>query len=320
MISVIVPVYNAEKYLEKCVRSILEQDYKDIELILVDDGSKDSSPAMCDEFAKQDERIKVIHKANGGPSKARNMGIDVSNGDYIAFVDSDDWIEPDMYTHLIGLLEEHNAQIASCEVAVNKPGGEVIKKHRVDDTLVMAKEEAMARRFDGSEIVSDTLWNKLYNKRVFEGIRLPEDRCIGEDTATVYRLIDNSNRYVASEKVGYNVRKEGESLTRGKYSPRYLGGIITFNEMAEFLSSREEYKKYVPIANSYIAGSIFFNAGEMYGVDFEGKKETEGHIKNCAKELLASGRELSSKNKALLKLIAISPKLFGVIYNKTKKA
>ena len=93
MISVIVPVYNMEKYLEKCVRSILDQDYKDIELILVDDGSKDSSPAMCDEFAKQDERIKVIHKPNGGQGSARNMGLDIAKGDYISFIDSDDWVE-----------------------------------------------------------------------------------------------------------------------------------------------------------------------------------------------------------------------------------
>lgn len=320
MISVIVPVYNMEKYLEKCVRSILDQDYKDIELILVDDGSKDSSPLMCDEFAKLDERIKVIHKENGGPSRARNMGLDSANGNYIAFVDSDDWIEADMYSHLMGLITEYDADIASCEVAVNKSCGEIIKKHRVDGVLVMTKDEAMAHRFDGSEIISDTLLNKVYKKTVFDNLRLPEDRCIGEDTSMIYRLIDRADKVVASEKIGYNVRQEGESLTRGNYSPRYLGGIITFNEMADFLSSKEEYKKFVSVANSYIAGAIFFNAGEMYGVDFEGKKETENHIKKCAKELLASGRELSSKNKALLKLISVSPKLFGVIYNKIKKA
>ncbi len=319
MISVIVPVYNAEKYLGKCVNSILNQDYKDIELILVDDGSKDSSPAMCDEFAKQDKRIKVVHKENGGPAKARNTGLDIAKGEYIAFVDSDDWLEPDMYSHLIELIKINNADMAFCEIALNHANGEIIKKHRVDGELVMTRLEAMAHRFDGSDIISDSLVNKVYKKSVFENVRLPEDRCIGEDSSTVYRLVDNSNIIVASERIGYNVRKEGESLTRGTYSPRYLGGIITFKEMAAFLSSKEEYKKYVSVANSYIAGAIFFNAGEMYGVDFEGKNETEKYIKKCSKELLLSDVGLSSRNKLLLNLISVSPKLFGVIYKKVKK-
>lgn len=319
MISVIVPVYNMEKYLEKCVRSILDQDYKDIELILVDDGSKDSSPAMCDEFAKQDERIKVIHKENGGQGSARNMGLDIAKGDYISFIDSDDWVEPDMYTNLISIAQENNADLAICEVALNEEDGSVLKKKRVNGTLVMTKDEAFSHRFDGSEIVTDSPCNKLYKKELFEKLRYPENRLL-EDSALMYLVLDRVEKVVSSEKVGYNVRCDMGSVSRRKYNKKRCDTIITYTEMSDFFASKEEYKKYVPIANAYIAGAIFFNAGEMYGVDFEGKKETERHIKNCAKELLASDRILSSKNKALLKLIAISPKLFGVIYNKTKKA
>ena len=319
MISVIVPVYNMEKYLEKCVRSILNQDYKDIELILVDDGSKDSSPLMCDEFEKQDERIKVIHKENGGQGSARNMGLDIAKGDYISFIDSDDWVEIDMYSNLIKLLEESGADLAICSVAINEEDGTVSEVKRVNGTLVMTKDEAFSHRFDGSEIVTDSPCNKLYKKELFESLRYPENRLL-EDSALMYLILDRVEKVVSSEKVGYNVRCDMGSVSRRKYNKKRCDTIITYTEMADFLSSKEEYKKFVPVANSYIAGAIFFNAGEMYGVDFEGKKETEGHIKKCAKELLASGRILSSKNKALLKLIAISPKLFGVIYNKTKKA
>lgn len=319
MISVIVPVYNMEKYLEKCVRSILDQDYKDIELILVDDGSKDSSPAMCDEFAKQDERIKVIHKQNGGQGSARNMGLDIAKGEYISFIDSDDWVEPDMYTNLIAVAQENNADLAICEVALNEEDGSVLKKKRVNGTLVMTKDEAFSHRFDGSEIVTDSPCNKLYKKELFEKLRYPENRLL-EDSALMYLILDRVEKVVSSEKVGYNIRCDSSSVSRRKYNKKRCDTIITFTEMADFISSKDAYKKFVPIVNSYIAGAIFFNAGEMYGVDFEGKKETESHIKNCAKELLASGRELSSKNKALLKLISVSPKLFGVIYNKTKKA
>mgnify|MGYP003290941701 CR=1 FL=1 len=319
MISVIVPVYNMEKYLEKCVRSILNQDYKDIELILVDDGSKDSSPQMCDEFARQDERIKVIHKPNGGQGSARNMALDIAQGEYISFIDSDDWIELDMYTNLVGLLEETGADIAICEDANNEEDGTVKKNHRVTGTLVMTKDEAFSHRFDGSDIVTDSPCNKLYRKELFNDLRFPENRLL-EDTALMYLIIDKTKKIVSSEKVGYNIRCDSNSVSRRKYNKKRCDTIITYTEMSDFFASKEEYKKYVPIANAYIAGAIFFNAGEMYGVDFEGKQETEDHIKNCAKELLASGRILSSKNKALLKLISVSPKLFGVIYNKTKKA
>ena len=319
MISVIVPVYNMEKYLEKCVKSILNQDYKDIELILVDDGSKDSSPAMCDEFAKQDERIKVIHKANGGQGSARNMGLDIAKGDYISFIDSDDWIEPDMYTNLFDIAQENNADLAICEVALNEEDGSVLKKKRLNGTLVMTRDEAFSHRFDGSEIVTDSPCNKLYKKELFENLRYPENRLL-EDSALMYLILDRVEKVVSSEKVGYNVRCDMGSVSRRKYNKKRCDTIITYTEMADFLSSKEEYKKFVSVANSYIAGAIFFNAGEMYGVDFEGKKETEEHIKKCAKELLSSGRVLSSKNKILLNLISVSPKLFGVIYNKTKKA
>lgn len=319
MISVIVPVYNMEKYLEKCVRSILDQDYKDIELILVDDGSKDSSPQLCDEFAKQDERIKVIHKANGGQGSARNMGLDIAKGEYISLIDSDDWVEPDMYTNLLSIAEENNADLAICEVALNEEDGSVLKKKRVNGTLVMTKDEAFSHRFDGSEIVTDSPCNKLYKKELFENLRYPENRLL-EDSALMYLILDRVTVVVSSEKVGYNIRCDSSSVSRRKYNRKRCDTIITYTEMADFISSREEYKKFVPTVNSYIAGAIFFNAGEMYSVDFEGKKEAEEHIKKCAKELLASGRALSSKNKLLLNLIATSPKLFGVIYNKTKKA
>ncbi len=319
MISVIVPVYNMEKYLEKCVKSILEQDYKDIELILVDDGSKDSSPQMCDEFAKQDGRVKVIHKENGGQGSARNMGLDIAKGEYISFIDSDDWVEYDMYSNLVNILEENNADLAICEVALNEENGSVLKKKRVNGVLVMTKDVAFSHRFDGSEIVTDSPCNKLYKKELFENLRYPENRLL-EDSALMYRILDRTKTVVSSEKVGYNIRCDSSSVSRRKYNKKRCDTIITYTEMADFLSEKEEYKKYVPIANSYIAGAIFFNAGEMYCVDFEGKKETENHIKKCAKDLLSSGRELSFKNKLLLNLISVSPKLFGAIYNKTKKA
>ena len=115
-VSVIIPVYNVEKYLKECIQSVLRQTYKNLEIILVDDGSKDNSGNICDEYAKRDERIKVIHKKNGGLSDARNAGIDICTGEYIAFLDSDDFIEEDMYEFLVKNLEKAKADISICQV------------------------------------------------------------------------------------------------------------------------------------------------------------------------------------------------------------
>ena len=114
LVSVIVPVYKVEKYLDKCVESIVGQTYKNLEIILVDDGSPDNCPAMCDKWADRDSRIKVIHKQNGGVSSARNAGIDAVQGEFIGFVDSDDWLEPDMYDCLVKNALEYNADISRC--------------------------------------------------------------------------------------------------------------------------------------------------------------------------------------------------------------
>lgn len=111
LISVIVPIYRVERYLSKCVESILNQTYRHLEIILVDDGSPDGSGAICDEFAEKDSRIRVIHKENGGLSDARNAGIQVAGGEYLAFVDGDDWIEPDMYEAMLGLTEKYGAKL-----------------------------------------------------------------------------------------------------------------------------------------------------------------------------------------------------------------
>ena len=113
-ISVVVPVYNVEEYLDQCVESLVGQTYKNLEVILVDDGSPDNCPAMCDEWAERDNRIKVIHKENGGVSSARNAALDIASGDYIGFVDSDDWIEPDMYEILIKNAKKYDADISRC--------------------------------------------------------------------------------------------------------------------------------------------------------------------------------------------------------------
>ena len=165
LISVIVPVYNVEKYLEKCVSSIVNQTYKNLEIMLVDDGSTDSSGKMCDEFAKKDDRIKVIHKPNGGLSDARNSALKIAKGDYIGFVDSDDYIADDMFETLCDLMEDNNSDISIVsfyEIYNNKLIGVRDSKELEN----MTKLEAMKELLIDSKIQSYA-WNKLFKRELF---------------------------------------------------------------------------------------------------------------------------------------------------------
>lgn len=161
-ISIIVPVYNVEKYLEKCVRSILAQTFTDFELILVDDGSPDSSGAMCDQFAEQDQRVKVIHKENGGLSDARNAGIEIATGEYLGFVDSDDYIADDMYELLYTNIVKEDADLSICGIYDVYEGKEPVEKQQ--QYIVLDKVAAMKMILE-AKVVSVHAVNKLYKKK-----------------------------------------------------------------------------------------------------------------------------------------------------------
>ncbi|MGJ0706244.1 glycosyltransferase family 2 protein, partial [Enterococcus avium] len=169
-ISIIVPVYDVEKYLKKCVDSILNQTFKDFELILVDDGSPDNSGAICDQYAEKDSRVRVIHKENGGLSDARNAGIEVARGKYLGFVDSDDFVNEDMYKQLYTSIIENNADLSICGIFDLYEGKTPIKK--TEKKLLLNRNEAMIMIFHGNEI-SVHAYNKLYKKEIFESLRYP---------------------------------------------------------------------------------------------------------------------------------------------------
>ena len=163
LISVIIPVYKVEKYLDRCLESIVNQTYKNLEIILIDDGSPDNCPAICDEYAQKDSRIKVIHKANGGVSSARNKGIDVATGDYIGFVDSDDWIEPDMYETLIKNAEQYNSDISRCSYVISESmSGQTSKSQ--DNGTIFLEDSIEMRRNQICSNCNANVWSGIYKK------------------------------------------------------------------------------------------------------------------------------------------------------------
>lgn len=163
LISIIVPIYNVELYLHRCIDSILNQTYENLEILLIDDGSKDGCGLICDQYAKNDSRIKVFHIDNQGLSAARNLGFKMSNGQYIGYVDSDDWIEPDMYEKLLGRIEETKADVSVCGFWYESEKGDVNKRTYSTDR-VYNDTEALEALLVGE--LHNYVWNKLYRRSV----------------------------------------------------------------------------------------------------------------------------------------------------------
>ncbi len=207
LISVIVPVYKVEPYLDKCISSIANQTYTNMEIILVDDGSPDNCPAMCDAWAEKDNRIRVIHQKNQGGGAARNAGLDFASGGLIAFVDSDDYIAPDMYARLYELLKA-GADIAECSY-VEVAGDDAVFACGYE-TRSYTAQEAMAENIR-DRVFRQLIWNKLYRRQMVDGIRFPTSKKIDDEFFT-YRVLGNANTLIHSTKVCYAYRQQPESV------------------------------------------------------------------------------------------------------------
>lgn len=216
LISIIVPIYNVEKYLAKCVQSILHQSYDNLEIILIDDGSTDTSPIICDQLSARDNRILVVHQANGGLSSARNAGLDRATGDYIGFVDSDDWIEEDMYMTLLTAAKEYNADIAICTHFVDKEK-ETIPVNNTGEHKIYSREEALKELFK-DKLIKNYAWNKLYKKELFTNIRFPIGRFF-EDIAVIYKLFNQASKVVLICESKYHYLLRHDSIIGKEMNP-----------------------------------------------------------------------------------------------------
>lgn len=215
LISVVVPIYNVEKYLERCIDSIINQTYKNLEILLINDGSKDSSYEICKNVEKKDKRIKVYSKENGGLSDARNYGLERAKGEYICFIDSDDYINPKMIEKLYEQIKEKNSDIAIVHYNIVNDGEENNQEitDLKEDTYVYNSESAIRQLFY-EDYYRDFAWNKLYKKSLFKNIRYPFGKLM-EDLGTTYLLFDNSEKISYSKlPLYYYVQREGSILNK----------------------------------------------------------------------------------------------------------
>ena len=235
LISVIVPIYKVEEYLEKCVNSILNQTYSNLEVLLIDDGSPDNCPQLCDDFAKKDIRIRVFHKKNGGLSSARNYGIEHAKGKYICFVDSDDFVSNDYIETLLKLIKKYNVSISIINyLMVDKETQIPTEKSQIYEKT-FNRREAIEELFK-SNGVRDYPWNKMYDASLFSNIKYPVNRKM-EDMGTTYKIFAKVEKIAFSNQVGYYYLQRDNSILHSLNADFFNDKFYLANERFYFLKN-----------------------------------------------------------------------------------
>ncbi|MBR0163505.1 MAG: glycosyltransferase [Lachnospiraceae bacterium] len=308
VISVIVPVYNIERYLPECIESILEQTYRELEIILVDDGSTDQSGIICDRYAETDNRIRVIHKENGGLSSARNSGIDISCGSYLGFVDGDDCIHKQMYEILYRMIRISDAQIAAC--GYSQDAAWSIKDYKDDvHYTAISKEEAI--NYGRIYIAA---WNKLYKKDLFNTIRYPLG-VLHEDEYVYHELLWRCSKVVYTEEKLYYYRKREESITSCMSEKRMIDACNAYESRIQFIIDNnwdEVLAHTLQLYLSYLVETYFYMKNSSIDHTLSRMCENRSRVKELVKgyKKTVGGR---------YKLFAFSPWCYRV-YMKLKSA
>ncbi len=298
LISVIVPVYKTQKYLDRCLASITAQTYENLEILLVDDGSPDRSGAICDAWAEKDSRIRVLHQENRGSGAARNAALDAAKGELIGFVDSDDYIAPNFYAYLYDLMDSRT-DITECGYL------ETREDHAEFDT-----QPRLAARFTPQEAmqahIQDTafrqlIWNKLYRREMLQNVRFPQEKTTIDDEYFTYQALGNARSLICSDKALYAYRQQEDSVMHRPYSLKRLNGIRAKQQRLRYIQKNmpelaEEAKRELLLSCLYgMQGTLEHLAGTE-------REEARAFLHSAVTELGAvSGEGISLKQKALIR-------------------
>ena len=320
-ISIIIPVYKTEAYLEKCLRSVLEGDFKDVEVILVNDGSPNGHE--CSKYAEEDPRVKVIHQENKGVAAARNEGLRHATAPYIGFVDSDDWIHPHMYQQLYQLAKEHNADIVSCgmlEYVNDYPKKKNCKPLGTDAPLeIMTGTKALKRSLLSHPTAYSVVCDKLFARHLFDEISFPQGRVSGEDAAVTYKLYHRANRVVHTHTAYYAYVIRSQSVTNKMFSVSAMHKLDTAEEAAKYIQIHAPdlnyYAKSFEIITALRLAAYFDKPTQkQYPAEYTKINQILISANNHAKALLPQ------RHKILLTLYKFCKPAFFAIWRRRLKA
>lgn len=250
MLSVIVPVYNAEKYLDECVQSLFAQTYKDIEIILVNDGSKDKSPEMCNKYCESHDNVRVIHKENGGVHTARNAGLEDSRGDLVAFIDSDDQVDPQMFEIMIKAMEDTASDVVACGYKTEYGVVHLNNYHSIPNAKIFIGNDECAKGISNG--LAGFIWNKVIRKDKIAALRFRNDIPICDDLYFNYQLMLQINKAALIDLPLYHYRYVAVSLSKTAPIFRYMGCLEGMNRLIKWVDSN------VPICGADIRRNFIF--------------------------------------------------------------
>lgn len=309
LISIIVPIYKVEKYLDRCVESIVNQTYENLEIILVDDGSPDNCPAICDAWAEKDSRIKVIHKENGGLANARNSGIEICKGEYVQFTDGDDYLEPDMIEFLLSLATENGADVCRCGYYYDHNDGNITEETTDHDLHILSRDEAIAELATSG--FAGTAWDKLYKKDIILSHRYEKIDGCSEDIMHNFRTYKDISQIVVCDIPKYHYCFNGGSITSGKFSKGAFDIIRAKKIILEYAKENTELLPYA--IRGYVLSAFIVLSGCIKNNMFEDEKnELIKFILSYKSEIMSSPL-YSKKDKLKTEILSLSPKLYEQI-------
>ena len=275
MISVIVPVYNCKKYLPKCIESIITQDEKEWELLLIDDGSTDGSEVMCDSFAAQDRRIKVIHQENRGVSHARNHGLDLAEGEYICFADADDWIAPQFFSKMLRAAKREKADIVQC--SYYEVRGEQLKKGKgTEDDVVSGNYEAVKQLLE-DRVTIYAVWNKLFARRLLDNLRFQTKLALHEDACFCLEAYGRAEKSVLLKDALYFYLQMENSAAHSAFSDKSMSIVYGTRYMLEY--TERHYPNLKVLAERYHIMYVLVAIRRIY------QEKKENQYRHYLKEL-----------------------------------
>lgn len=306
LISIILPIYNIQSYLPKCMQSLFSQTYKNLEFVMVDDGSTDESGKICDEYEKKDERIKVIHKENGGLSDARNVGISNAQGEYITCIDPDDYVDPDYVSYLYILIKKYKAKMSIAQHRVYYDNGTMRDNGKFGDEL-LSSEKCMERLLY-HDVVDTSAWGKLYHRTLFNNVRYPKGKLF-EDIGTTYKLIIQCENVAVGYESKYNYIFHNDSIVNGRFTPNKFDLIEMTDKMAANVG-----KVYPNLRRAIRRRQVYARLSTLNQMlntsDFNKEKnEMINYVKNHRVEILKD-RKAPKRDKIAVVLLSVSYPLY----------